>query len=47
MNVKENMQQEVDLSNLDMRNYGTDHDIGSGTWMNQNSGITLCRSSVT
>lgn len=46
MNVKENMQQEVDVPKLYMRKYGTEHDTGSGTWMNQNSGITLYRSSV-
>lgn len=46
MNVKENMQWEVDISKPYMRNYGKEHDTGSGTWMNQSSGIALYRSSV-
>lgn len=41
MNMKENMQQEVDIPKPYVRNYGKEHDTGSGTWMNQSSGITV------
>lgn len=39
--MKENMQQEVDIPKPYVRNYGKEHDTGSGTWMNQSSGITV------